>query len=235
MSAKKRMRKNLKPNNDWNSLLKNINFNEYISDVDRGILKFVNKGFYSQYKLFKISLNDLVPYPRAIMAPSWGNLITWYEKMYNCKLKDYDNLEKVIKADYDNIYNLYFCSPSLTGRMYSNNNHLISMIDNNATKCINLLFRCNVVNKYDINNCFDYIAEKGNRNMFIFFMNKINNDLEKYIHIDQIMHTCISERNENILELLVYTYDYEPPKSIVKRVNGPHFSCGLVKAIIDRI
>ena len=59
-----------------------------------------------------------------------------------------------------------------------------------------------------------YITKIGNRKMFIFFMNKINNDL-KNIHIDEIMNLCISECNENILELLVYTYNYEPPKSIV--------------------
>ena len=220
---------------DWTHLFAITNFDEYINDIDRGILKFVNKGLYSRYKSFKISLNDLLPYPKAIMTPFWNKLITWYEKMYNCKLKDYNNLEKVIKADYDNIYNLYFCSPGFSGIFYANTDHLRFMIDNNATKCINLLFRLNAIRNYDAANCFYYITKIGNRKMFIFFMNKINNDLEKYVHIDEIMNLCISECNENILELLVYTYNYEPPKSIVRRVNGPYFSCGLVKAIINKL
>lgn len=232
MSAKKRIRKS---NKDWQCLLKNIYFDEYINDVDRGILKFVNKDFYSQYKSFKISLNDLVPYPRAIFNPLWANLITWYEKTYNCKLKDYNNLEKVIKADYDNIYNLYFCSPSLTGRMYSNNDHLISMIDNNATKCIKLLFRFNVINKYDINDYFEYICKKGYRDMFIFFMELINNNLEKYLYVDTLMNICISEHNENILKLLIDTYGYEPSRAIIRRINGPHFNCGLCQAIVLKL
>lgn len=232
MSAKKRMRKS---NKDWQGLLRNIYFDEYINDVDRGILKFVNKDFYSQYKSFKISLNDLVPYPRAIMSPLWGNLITWYQKIYNCKLEDYNNLEKVIKADYDNIYNLYFCSPSFTKKIYFNKIHITSMIDNNATKCIKLLFRFNVFNKYDINDYFQYICQEGYKNMFIFFMDQIKNNLEIYSNIDLLMNICISRHNENILELLIDTYGYEPSRAIIRRINGPHFNCGLCQAIVLKL
>ena len=220
---------------DWVHLFVITNLDEYINDVDRGILKFVNKGFYSQYKSFKISLNDLVPYPRAIMTPFWGKLITWYEKMYNCKLKDYNNIEKVIKADYDNIYNLYFCSPGFSGIFCANTDHLRFMIDNNATKCINLLFRLNAIRNYDATSCFYYITKIGNRKMFIFFMNKINNDLEKYVHIDILMNICISHHNENILELLIDTYGYEPSRAIIRRINGPHFNCGLCQAIVLKL
>ena len=232
MSAKKRMRKS---NKKWQNLLKNINFDEYINNIDRGILKFVNKDLYSQYKLFKISLNDLIPYPRAIMNPLWAKLITWYQKMYNCKLKDYDNFEKVIKADYHNIYNLYFCSPSLTKKMYNHYGHIKQMIDNNAKKCIKVLFKFNTLNLYEISECFCYIAKTGNRNMFILFMNMINNNLEKYLYIDHIMNICITEHNENILELLIDTYGYEPSDEIIQRINGPHFNCGLCQAIVLKL
>ena len=66
-------------------------------------------------------------------------------------------------------------------------------------------------------------------------MNKINNDLEKYVHIDILMNICISHHNENILELLIDTYGYEPSRAIIRRINGPHFNCGLCQAIVLKL
>ena len=71
--------------------------------------------------------------------------------------------------------------------------------------------------------------------MFIFFMELINNNLEKYLYVDTLMNICISEHNENILKLLIDTYGYEPSRAIIRRINGPHFNCGLCQAIVLKL
>ena len=212
---------------------------EYFNDIDRGLLKFVNRQFYEKYKKYNVDLNMLMINPIYFRTPSYWNYVRWYEKFTGNKFNKLAFNEKlIIKYDYHNIYDIYYCSPSLTRRLFDVDDytyHIVLMIKNNAYKCIKFMLGCH---KGLVVKSLYHIAKTVNKIMFKYIMDYANNNninIHKYISINHLMNNCIDSHNENILESIIDEYRYEPSESIIKRVNGPHFNCRLCQAIVEKI
>ena len=231
MSLRKRCRRE----NDWCHLFSVVNIDQYLSNIEKGIMKFVNRELYQKYKGFEMNYDVLLPTIRYFRTPQFWHLAEWYEKFAGNEFKRLiENSELIIKYDYPKIYQIYFLSPSWTRKLYSKLtyiSHFYRMVDQKAVKCINLMMKLkfNIV----VRN-ISYVVTKGNRPIFRQIMDEIIKDKHN-IDASKLMHLCIDCYHEHILEDLVDRYGFTPDSSVIKRVNRPSFNSVICKAVIEGI
>ena len=115
------MNKRMKKELDLAHLIKTVNINVYINDIERGILKFVNKNLYDIFKKYKTSINDLY----YIYEYS-----TWYCNYFNFNIEMTHNLNWIFLNDYDKIFHGY-----LTRQYFVFDTLIDNIITYDAVKC----------------------------------------------------------------------------------------------------
>jgi hypothetical protein len=228
-------RKRCRVEKDWYHLFSMVNIDQYLTNIDKGIMKFVNRELYQKYKGFDMNYDVLLPTARYFCTPQFWYLADWYEQFTGNKFKKLiENSELIIKYDYPKIYQIYFFSPNWTRKLYSKLtyiSHFRRMVDQSAVKCIDFMIkhRFDVVVK-DI----AYVVINGNSLIFRQIMDEIVKS-KYHLDIGRLMHLCIDKYHDHILEDMVGRYGFTPDSSVIRRINGPHFNSVICKAAIEGI
>lgn len=231
-------RKHARIEHDWCHLFSVVNLDRYLNDIDRGLMKFVNRKLYQKYKGFEINYSVMLLNISYFQTSEYWNLATWYQEFTGNKFSRLiNNADLIIKYDYPMLYQLYFMCPKMTRRLHDKveyMEHIQKMIDADAIKCIDLMM--NTSYEYVWKNIY-YAVKEGNIVIFRKIMDKVKEKKQINYRVDivKLMHLCINKHHEHILEDIIDRYGFKPDYSVIKRVKGPHFNCYLCQAIVEHI
>jgi hypothetical protein len=174
-------------------LINTVNLDQYLDDIDKGILKFVNKQFHKKYEKITISINTIYP---------MENLRDWYIKYFNIKLSLMYNFNWIILNDYHNIFKYS------SFELYTERNmhiilvsHLFDMIlIHDAIKCAKFI----VERGYTIT--IDDLLSSCTRNKPNVFQLCIENAPLWHFSNNYIIDLCIKYKSNDVLYLLNNKY-----------------------------
>lgn len=164
-----------------------VGIDQYLNDIDRGILKFVNKDLYEKFKGYEISINNVY----YIYKYS-----TWYCDYFNFNPDKIHNINWVLLNDYHNIFNA-----NLSRNRFITDIYIEYIIMNDAVKCFEIMmkhgYRVLLVDL--INSC---IRNKPKVFQLCMEHSPLWTFSESYL-----FHLCEKHGSDNILKLLKDKYE----------------------------